>query len=201
MDDQTPVVPDEIVLRPVGELIPYASNSRTHDDAQVSQIAESMREFGFTNPVLIGADDVIIAGHGRVLAAEMIGLTKVPTVCLGHLSPEQIKAYVIADNQLAMNAGWNYPMLSQELQELMAQDFDVALLGFDEGMLDDLINNIDFGDMNRELNLSALTDEMELKFKFNSDTYHAVRAKLQEYDESLEESLLKVLNLLDDFAL
>ena len=115
----------------VADLVPYARNSRTHDDAQVAQIAASIREFGFTNPVLIDAQGGIIAGHGRVLAARKLKLEQVPCIMLDHLTDTQRRAYIIADNKLALNAGWDDELLAIELHELNAADFDMALIGFD----------------------------------------------------------------------
>jgi hypothetical protein len=120
----------QIVYRPLDALVPYIRNSRTHDDAQVAQIAASIREFGFTNPVLIDADGGLIAGHGRVLAARKLGLAEVPTIELGHLSETQRRAYVIADNKLALNAGWDEAMLALEIADLEAEGFDLDLTGF-----------------------------------------------------------------------
>lgn len=111
-------------------MIPYARNSRTHSDAQVAQIAASIREFGFTNPVLIDGENGIIAGHGRVLAARKLGLDAVPCIELAHLTEAQKRAYVIADNKLALNAGWDDAMLAVELQELGDLGFDLDLTGF-----------------------------------------------------------------------
>lgn len=110
----------------VERLIPYARNSRTHSESQVAQIAASIREFGFTNPVLIDAEGGIIAGHGRVMGARQLGLAEVPCLRLAHLSEAQRRAYVIADNKLAMNAGWNEEMLALELRELMEGGYDVG---------------------------------------------------------------------------
>lgn len=115
---------------PVDKLIPYARNSRTHNDEQVAQIVASIKEFGFTNPILIGADDVIIAGHGRLLAAQRMGLKEVPVVRLPHLTETQRRALVIADNKIALNAGWDEEMLALEMKELGEMDFDLDLLGF-----------------------------------------------------------------------
>jgi ParB family transcriptional regulator, chromosome partitioning protein len=117
------------------DLIPYARNSRTHSDTQVSQIAGSIREFGFTNPVLIDAENGIIAGHGRVMAAGRLGLDKVPCIRLGHLTETQKRAYIIADNKLALNAGWDDELLALELSDLREVDFDLGLTGFDESEL------------------------------------------------------------------
>lgn len=116
----------------VSKLIPFARNARTHSDDQVKQIAASIREFGFNNPILIREDLTVIAGHGRLAAAKVLGLQEVPTICLSHLTPTQVRAYVLADNKLAMNAGWDEEMLSLELKELEMEGFDVALTGFDE---------------------------------------------------------------------
>jgi DNA modification methylase len=123
----------------VSALIPYAKNSRTHDDAQVAQIAASIKEFGWTNPVLVDGDKGVIAGHGRLLAARKLGMAKVPTIELKDMTEAQKKAYVIADNKLALNAGWDTNFLSLELQELKDQDFDLTLLGFDDKELDALL--------------------------------------------------------------
>jgi len=123
----------------VSALIPYAKNSRTHDDAQVAQIAASIKEFGWTNPILVDGDKGVIAGHGRLLAARKLGMAKVPTIELKDMTEAQKKAYVIADNKLALNAGWNTNFLSLELQELKDQDFDLTLLGFDDKELDALL--------------------------------------------------------------
>ena len=114
----------------VEKLLPYARNSRTHSDAQVAQIAASIREFGFTNPVLIGNDDDIVAGHGRLLAARKLGMDSVPCIRVGHLTETQKRAYVIADNKLALNAGWNDELLTLELKELDDLGFDIELTGF-----------------------------------------------------------------------
>lgn len=124
---------------PVERLIPFANNSRTHDDAQVAQIAASIREFGFTNPILIDENDGIIAGHGRLMAARKLGLEDVPCIRLSHLTEAQKRAYVIADNKLALNAGWDEELLKIELSALQAEGFDVGLTGFSADELAALI--------------------------------------------------------------
>jgi len=121
------------------KLIPYARNSRTHSDEQISQIMASIKEFGFTNPVLIDEEGLIIAGHGRTVAAQRLGMKTVPTVRLTHLTPAQKKAYVIADNKLALNAGWDLEFLKIELLDLQSEDFDLSLTGFDDDELNDLL--------------------------------------------------------------
>ena len=123
----------------VDKLIPFAKNSRTHDDAQVAQIAASIREFGFTNPVLIDEASGIIAGHGRVMAARKLKLDEVPCIRLSHLTDAQKRAYVIADNKLALNAGWDDAMLKLELADLKALDFDLDLTGFNSDEIDKLL--------------------------------------------------------------
>src|SRR5947207_13027380 len=128
-----------IVRRRCAALIPYARNARTHSDQQVAQIAASIREFGFTNPVLIDEEDGIIAGAGRVLAAHLLGLDEVPCIGLAHLTPTQRRAYVLADNKLALNAGWDLEMLSLEIGELGEAGFDLNLTGFDEFELGELL--------------------------------------------------------------
>ena len=117
---------------PVSELTPYARNARTHSPAQVAQIAASIREFGWTNPILVDGERGVIAGHGRLLAARQLGMTKVPTLELSHLTPAQRRAYALADNRLALSAGWDEDLLRVELAELGAEGFDLALTGFDE---------------------------------------------------------------------
>lgn len=119
-----------IRYRPTSELFAYAKNSRTHSEAQVEQIAASMREFGFNNPVLIDAAGTIIAGHGRVLAARLVGIEQVPTIELGHLTDAQRRAYVIADNKIALNSGWDLAALSAEMVDLQGLGFDLGLTGF-----------------------------------------------------------------------
>jgi len=132
---------NQIESLPVFDLIPYARNSRTHSDEQVTQIAASIREFGFTNPVLIDSNGTIIAGHGRVMAAKKVGLTEVPCLRLHHLSPSQIRAYVIADNKLALNAGWDDEMLKAELLTLQEEGFNTDLTGFSDDELNALLNS------------------------------------------------------------
>jgi len=133
----------QIEHQAVSALIPYARNSRTHSDEQVAQIAGSIREFGFTNPVLIDRDGTIIAGHGRVMAARKLGMETVPCIRLGHLTQAQVRAYVIADNKLALNAGWDENMLRAELADLSSIGFDCAVVGFEPAELEKLIGAFD----------------------------------------------------------
>ena len=124
----------------IDRLVPYARNARTHSKEQILQLRASFREFGFVNPVIVDKDLNIIAGHGRVLAAKEEGITEVPCVFAEHLTEAQKRAYIIADNRLAMNAGWDAEMLSVELAELQGADFAVSLLGFDEAELNKLLD-------------------------------------------------------------
>lgn len=133
----------EIEMMPVELLTPYAQNSRTHSKEQVAQIAASIQEYGFTNPVLIDNDDVLIAGHGRVMAAKQLGLFEVPAIRLGHLNEAQKRAYVIADNKLALNAGWDDEVLAQELTALKDLDYDLTLTGFDDEELSDIFDDLE----------------------------------------------------------
>lgn len=129
----------EVTYRPIESLIPYTRNSRTHSDAQVAQIAASIKEFGWTNPVLIDAEGGIIAGHGRIMAGRKLGITEAPCIVLENLTEAQRRAYVIADNKLALNAGWDIELLKIELGDLKALDFDLSLTGFDPGELGNLL--------------------------------------------------------------
>jgi len=132
----------EIKWESLDKLIPYAKNARTHSDEQVAQIAGSIKEFGFNNPVLVDKEGSIIAGHGRLMAARKLGMDKVPVVKLEHLTESQRKAYVLADNRIALNSGWDTSMLSLELQDLK-DDIDLSLLGFDPDELDSLLNPVE----------------------------------------------------------
>jgi hypothetical protein len=129
----------KITQKLVTELIPYVKNSRTHSDEQVAQIAASIKEFGWTNPILIDGGNGIIAGHGRLLAARKLGYKEVPTIELSELTETQKKAYIIADNRLALNAGWDNEMLTIELNDLLADGFALELLGFDPNEIDSLL--------------------------------------------------------------
>ncbi|NCW46382.1 MAG: hypothetical protein EBV77_13165, partial [Gemmatimonadaceae bacterium] len=132
-------IPEKVERWPIERVREYERNSRTHSASQVDRIAASMMEFGFTSPLLVDADDVLVAGHGRLAAAQKLGLEEVPVIVLGHLTAEQRRAYVIADNQLALQAGWDEELLAQELDMLQASDFDLDLLGFDGDELTKLL--------------------------------------------------------------
>jgi hypothetical protein len=126
----------------VADLREYERNSRTHDKKQIQAIANSIKEFGFTNPLLLRDDNTIIAGHGRLAAARLLGLEQVPCIRLSHLAPEQARAYVIADNALAEQAGWDMEMLKIEILKLQELDFDLGLTGFDLDSLAGLTTEI-----------------------------------------------------------
>lgn len=128
----------QVVMENLIDLIPYARNARTHSDAQVAQIAASIREFGFNNPVLIDQDKGIIAGHGRVLAARKLGMIEIPCIRLGHLSDAAKRAFILADNKIAGNAGWDLDALQIELKEIL-DAVDAESIGFTQDELDDLL--------------------------------------------------------------
>jgi len=134
----------KITQKKVTELIPYVNNSRTHSDTQVAQIAASIKEFGWTNPILVDGTNGIIAGHGRLLAARKLGFKEVPTIELADLTETQRKAYVIADNRLALNAEWDNQLLTLELNELLADGFAMDILGFDSEEISKLLDEPDF---------------------------------------------------------
>ena len=155
-DKPSPDAPEQkpmsISMRNVQDLIPYVNNSRTHSDEQVAQIAASIREFGWTNPILVDGANGIIAGHGRLLAARKLGYTEVPTIELSQLTETQKKAYIIADNRLALNAGWDNEILTVELNDLLADGYALEILGFDPKELSALLE---------PEQLQGLTDEDE----------------------------------------
>ncbi len=144
----------------IDDLIPYANNSRTHSEEQTNQVASSIKEFGFTNPILIDDQGGIIAGHGRVLAAKKLGLKELPCVELVGLTESQKKAYVIADNQLALNSGWDLDKLKLEIDTLSDMDFNLDLLGFDDNFLSELID-IDDTDVVGEVEDSPYNQNIE----------------------------------------
>jgi hypothetical protein len=186
----TNIFPDYKVL-PVDILIPYARNSRTHSPEQVAQIAASIREFGFTNPVLVDENGGIIAGHGRVLAAQKLSMKEVPCIELSHLNEVQKRAYVIADNKIALNAGWDVDMLKIEFMELEDAGFDLELTGFSE---DELKALEDFEPEERDLDGDKYTAKIEtpiyeIKGKqpeitdlYNTDKYTQLISEVEKSD-------------------
>lgn len=173
-----PVIPERMERWPVDRLVPYERNARTHSDEQVAQIAASIVEFGFTNPILVASDAGIIAGHGRLEAAKQLGLSEVPVVVLDHLTPAQRRAYVIADNQLALISGWDDELLKAELAGLGDLEFDLTLLGWGDQL----------PTFEEEVDLSALdeledpTDELAdgvmkaLQIEFRPEDYEEAKA-------------------------
>ena len=161
------------------QVIPYVNNSRTHGERQVQQIASSIQEFGFTNPILIDHDGGLIAGHGRLLAAQMLNLDKVPTITLGDLSDAQRKAYVIADNKLALNSGWDDELLKVEIETLSDSNFDLGVLGWD--VLPDFKDDVDYSildDDDIDADLSDMTDGVKRAIQIEFES--------QDYDEAAE---------------
>ena len=158
----------------VDKLIPYAKNSRTHSDQQVAQIAASIKEFGFRNPILV--DGVgIIAGHGRLLAAQKLGLVKIPTIDCSDMTATQKKAYIIADNKLAMNAGWDNDLLKLEITDLQEENFDINLLGFDNSELN-FTAEVDYGilddeDVSQQLSDMANGVRKAIQIEFEPEHY------------------------------
>jgi len=148
-----------IKYKKTSELIPYAMNSRTHNEQQVGQIAASIKAFGFTNPVLLDGDNGIIAGHGRVMAAQKLNLDQVPTIELSHFDENQKRAYVITDNKLALNAGWDSEFLASEIQTLEFEEFDLSLLGF---TVEDLARLADDQDLAKIQAMADVEDEDDL---------------------------------------
>lgn len=146
MDSKNVVSASAVVKRSVGELSPYARNARTHSKKQIRQIARSIERFGFVNPVLIGDNGEIVAGHGRVEAAKLLGMTTVPTLALSHLDAQERQAYILADNKLAENAGWDRELLAIELQQLIDLDFDVELTGFAIAEIDLILEEAESSD-------------------------------------------------------
>jgi ParB-like chromosome segregation protein Spo0J len=153
---------DSVERRSVASLVPYARNSRTHSDEQVTQIAASIQEWGWTMPVLVGEDGTIIAGHGRVMAAQRLGLVDVPCMVARGWTDAQRRAYVIADNKLALSAEWDYELLRTELADLKGLDFDLELTGFHEKELDALLLQSAFEELSDESAPESSTKEIDV---------------------------------------
>ncbi len=177
--------------RQVTDLIPYAKNSRTHSDEQVAQIAASIKEFGWTNPILVDGENGIIAGHGRLLAARKLGHTQVPVIELTGLTDLQKKAYVIADNKLALNAGWDNDLLTLEIKELTDEGFDTSLLGFDADELDALLEPEQIEGLTDEDAVPEVPEEPKTKL---GDIYQLGNHRLMCGDSSSVNDIDKLLN-------
>ena len=184
---------DKIEQWPTSKLLPYARNARTHSDDQVAQIAASIAEFGFTNPILAGSDGVIVAGHGRLAAAHKLGLEVVPVVVLDHLSPTQRRALVIADNRIAENAGWDDAMLRIEIAALQDDDFDVSLTGFDADALAELMAG-DEPDGEGETDDDAVPELSETPISRPGDVWVLGGHRLLCGDSTVAESYDRVLD-------
>lgn len=168
----------KIELKSIDSLIPYAKNARIHNDSQIAQIAGSIKEFGFNNPVLIDKDNGIIAGHGRVMAARKLGLTEVPTIQLDHLSETQRKAFILADNRIALNSHWDEEILSLELSDLK-NALDLTDLGFEVAELDKLLNGVAILDEMPDLRIGDREPIQQMTFKLHDDQVDTVDQALE----------------------
>ena len=168
-------------IKKVSDLIPYVNNSRTHSDEQTTQIASSIKEFGFTNPVLIDESGGLIAGHGRLMAAKKLDLKEVPCIVLSGLTEAQKKAYIIADNQLPQNAGWDLDKLKLEIDTLSEMDFDIDLLGFSEVEIDAIIG----ADIDMSM-LDELDDGEVDELESNVKKAIQIEFEAEDYDEARE---------------
>ena len=174
----------EVTYVATTDLIPYVNNARSHSDQQVAQVAASIKEFGFNNPILIDEHNGVIAGHGRLAAAQKLNMKTVPTILLEGLSEAQRKAYVIADNKLTENSRWDFDLLSLEIEQLKDLDFDVALLGFSEVELD--------GISAEEIDMSVLDelDDEEVDV-FEGDVKRAIQIEFESEHYEQAQELIK----------
>jgi len=184
--------PMQIVNKPVKTLIPYANNARTHSTEQVKQIAASIKEFGFTNPVLIDGENGIIAGHGRVMAAELLKMDEVPCIELPHLTKAQKKAYIIADNKLALNAGWDIELLKTDFAELQELDFDLSLTGFNDIELSDIFRNDEA--VEDDFDVDAETEAIETPVSKLGDIWQLGNHRLMCGDSTDKETVAKLMD-------
>ena len=181
----------KITQKKVTELIPYVKNSRTHSDEQVAQIAASIKEFGWTNPILVDGSNGIIAGHGRLMAARKLGFKEVPTIELADLTETQKKAYIIADNRLALNAGWDNEMLTIELNELLADGFALEMLGFDPKELSALLEPEEVEGLTGEDEAPPLPEEPKTKL---GDIYQLGNHRLMCGDSTSIDAVDKLMD-------
>ena len=182
----------ELQLIPIEKLVPYANNARTHSPEQIKKLRSSLREFGFINPVIIDRDYGVIAGHGRILAAQAEGLEKVPCVFADHLTEAQKKAYIIADNRMAMDAGWDEEMLRVEIEALQAADFDPLLTGFDEKELADLFGSEEDKVKDDDFDLSAALEKAA--FVERGDVWIVGRHRLMCGDATSAEDVARLMD-------
>ena len=181
----------EIIYKKVQDLIPYVNNSRTHSEEQVNQICASINEFGFTNPLLIDEKDSIIAGHGRLMASKKLGMEEVPCIVLEGLTEAQKKAYIIADNKMALNAGWDEELLKIELENLKELDFDLDLTGFNIDELDELFKQDEEEKEIIEDEVPEVPEEPKAKL---GDIYQLGNHRLMCGDSTKQEDVDKLMN-------
>ena len=182
----------ELQLVPIEKLVPYANNARTHSPEQIKKLRSSLREFGFINPVIIDRDYGVIAGHGRILAAQEEGIEKIPCVFADHLTEAQKKAYIIADNRMAMDAGWDEEMLRVEIEALQAADFDPLLTGFDEKELADLFESEEDKVKDDDFDLSAALEKAA--FVERGDVWIVGRHRLMCGDATSAEDVARMMD-------
>jgi len=174
----------EVKYLSINDLVPYANNPRTHTDNQVTQVASSIKEFGFNNPILIDEGKGVIAGHGRLAAAKKLGLETVPTITLAGLTEAQRKAYVIADNKLTENSRWDYDLLSIEIERLKELDFELSELGFSEVELEGICNS------EPDMSILAELDDEELD-QFEGDVKRAIQIEFESEHYNEAQELIK----------
>jgi len=174
----------EVKYLSINDLVPYANNPRTHTDNQVTQVASSIKEFGFNNPILIDEGKGVIAGHGRLAAAKKLGLETVPTITLTGLTEAQRKAYVIADNKLTENSRWDYDLLSIEIERLKELDFELSELGFSEVELEGICNS------EPDMSILAELDDEELD-QFEGDVKRAIQIEFENEHYNEAQELIK----------
>lgn len=183
----------QMELVPTDKLIPYVNNARTHSAEQVNKLRASLREFGFINPVIVDKDLNVIAGHGRILAAKEEKIPEVPCVYVDYLTEAQKKAYILADNRMAMDAGWDEELLRVEIETLQAEAFDVSLTGFDEKEISDLFKDSDgTGAEDDDFDLSAALEQAA--FVERGDVWTVGRHRLMCGDATVEEDVLKLMD-------
>jgi len=185
----------------VDDLIPYARNARIHTDAHVNQLAGSIREFGFNVPVVVDKDKTIIAGHGRVLAARKLGIEKVPVVIVSHLTETQKRAFILADNKIHDNSSFDYEMLQNELQDLLSNDFDISLSGFEDFETSSLSSSSMFDDLESGVfsnHLESESKEFSMTFTFNKEYEEAFDAYFQSNKKSeLTDKIIEIIKNAD----
>jgi hypothetical protein len=204
-----PATAKRIEMWPLDRLVPYERNARTHSPEQVAQIAASIQEFGFTNPILVDGADGILAGHGRLAAAKDMGLAEVPVIVLDHLSAAQRRAYILADNQLSLNAGWDTELLQMEVAALNLADFDLSLLGFDDERIASLLDPEGIDDLEDGVDATTGKDQLDdadtqvvigsYRFVLRRDAYmqwrDAVREQVGFEEDEIESEICRRLQI------